>query len=59
MALMSLESWAAKIGYVVESHNSCFYVHKEFEVSSFKCHSPADVVDFILGDLRKSCCEET
>ena len=56
--LMTIESWATRLGYVVEIHGSLFYVHKEFDTYEFKCQSRSEVVDFILEELRKSCCGE-
>lgn len=56
MDFMTLESWGAKLGYVVELHGSVFHVHKELEISGFKCNSRSEVVEFILGEIRKSCC---
>jgi hypothetical protein len=58
MELLSVESWGAKLGYIVERHNSFFFVNKEFEISSHKFDSADMVVKHILGELEKMCCEE-
>ena len=58
MKLPSVESWAARLGYVVEMHDSFFFVHKESEISSSKFESVEMVVKHILGELEKMCCED-
>lgn len=57
VSLMTIEGWAARLGYVIEIHGSTFHVHKESDTSEFKCESRSEVVDLILGELKKSCCE--
>lgn len=51
----SLESWASSLGYVVEVHCGVFFVHKERE-SAVSAGSREEVMDFILGAIRNSCC---
>lgn len=51
----SLESWAGSLGYIVEAHDGKYFVHKEHEIAkSFATET--DVVDFVLGEIRSSCC---
>jgi len=51
----SLESWAGSLGYVVELHDGRFFVSKD-EGKAECFSSEEDVVDFILGMIRNSCC---
>lgn len=54
---MTLESWAARLGYVVEEHSSLFFVHRENE-AAVSLPTRDQVVDFILEKIRRDCCED-
>jgi hypothetical protein len=53
---MTLESWAARLGYVVESQDALFFVHKETG-PHISFSSEEGVVEFVIGEIRKDCCE--
>lgn len=48
----TIESWASRLGYVVEQ-TPCGYVwHRENEGVRGTLQTPEEVLDAILGDLR-------
>ncbi len=47
----SLESWAARLGYIVERISSGWVWHLENGPVSKECHSPREVVDSILAEI--------
>lgn len=55
---MTLESWASRLGYVVEEHSSIFFVHME-NGPYVSLLSREQVVEFILEKIRRDCCEDS
>lgn len=48
----TVESWASRLGYVVEPSAGGFVWHRENEPARGVLGSPSEVVDAILADLR-------
>lgn len=48
----SLESWASRLGYVVEKTESGYLWHSFDEPGQKACDSPSGVVEAILGMIR-------
>lgn len=48
----TIESWASRLGYVVDANSEGYAWHRENEPIRGKLKSPAEVVEAILEDLR-------
>lgn len=57
MTFHTVESWASRLGYVVEKSESnpdSIIWYKEYSLRSQKCKTTSEVVEQIIEDIRKS-----
>lgn len=52
MSNPTIESWASRLGYVVETASGGYVWHRENERPRGPLETPLQVVDAILADLR-------
>lgn len=57
MVFHTIESWASRLGYVVEKSESnpdVFIWYKEYSLRSQKCNSQSEIIEQIIEDIKKS-----
>ncbi len=54
MPYKNIESWASRIGYVVEGEDGDYIWHKENSISHKRCSTIGEVIDQILEEIRSS-----